>query len=73
MRKIDKWLMNMATWAKIKTNEFLYEEDGDVNIVSMVVLVGIAVLLAVLFKDSIKELLETLLDTIKGNAEDAIN
>ena len=73
MRKIDKLLMNMTTWAKIKTNEFLYEEDGDVNIVSMVVLVGIAVLLAVLFKDSIKELLETLLETIKGNAEDAIN
>ena len=73
MKKVDKWLMNMATWAKIKTNEFLYEEDGDVNIVSMVVLVGIAVLLAVFFKDEIKGLLETLMGTIRGNATEAIS
>lgn len=73
MRKIDKWLMNMATWAKIKATEFMYEEDGDVNIVSMVVLVGIAVLLAVFFKDEIYKLLETLMETIRGNAKDAIS
>lgn len=53
--------------------DFIQNEDGDVNIVSMVVLIGIAVLLAVLFKGQIKSLLMTLFGTIQQNATDAIN
>lgn len=73
MRKIEKSMMYMVTCAKMKLNEFLYEENGDVNIVSMVVLVGIAVLLAVLFRKQIEGLLTTLFGTITQNATEAIN
>ncbi len=58
---------------KAKLYSFLHDERGDVNIVSIVVLIGIAVLLAVVFKDAIGELLTSLLNTIKGNATGAVN
>ena len=41
---------------------------SDVNIVSIVVLIGVAVILAILFKDAIGDLLTSLLQTIQGNA-----
>ena len=37
----------------LKAKSFFTEEDGDVNIVSIVVLIGIAVILAIAFKDAI--------------------
>ena len=51
----------------------LRDERGDVNIVSIVVLIGVAVLLAIVFKDAIGGLLKDLLETIKGNATGAVN
>ena len=63
----------MMVFAKAKLNSFLRDERGDVNIVSIVVLIGIAVLLAIVFKDAIGELLTDLLKTITGNATDAVN
>ena len=50
MRKLD--MMYLKT--KQMVTNFFYDEQGDVNIVSMVVLMGIAVLLAVIFKGKIK-------------------
>ncbi|MGN0342789.1 MAG: Flp1 family type IVb pilin [Roseburia sp.] len=73
MHKLDELYIKGKNWLTVKKYQFFEEERGDVNIVSMVVLIGIAVLLAVLFKDTIKELLETLLETIKGNAQDAVS
>ena len=40
-------LDNLLFMAKYRLNAFLRDEEGDVNIVSIVVLIGIAVLLAV--------------------------
>lgn len=57
--------------AQLKWNEFVNEERGDVNIVSIVVLIGIAVVLAVVFKDAIGNLIKTLLNNIAGNATNA--
>lgn len=54
-------------------NRFLYEEDGAVDIVAVVVLIGIAVALAVIFRERIQELLETLLDSIGTKATTAVN
>ncbi len=69
LQKLDSlWFM-----AKYKMHAFLTDEDGDVNIVSMVVLIGIAVLLAIVFRDAIKNLITNLLDTITQNATDAVN
>ena len=62
----------MMMFIKAKLQRFLNDERGDVNIVSIVVLIGVAVLLAIVFKDAIGGLLTSLLDTIKGNAGDVV-
>lgn len=73
MERVDK-LGRMLKWrCKWMLQDFLQNEDGDVNIVSMVVLIGIAVLLAVMFKTQISGLLKTLFGTITDNATKAIN
>lgn len=58
--------------AKNAMRKFLKDEKGDVNVVSIVVLIGVAVLLALIFKDAISELIEGLLETITENATDAV-
>lgn len=57
--------------ARIKAMQFL-QEDGDVNIVSIVVLIGIAVLLAVFFKNQIVNLLNNLFKSINNSANSAM-
>lgn len=59
--------------AKARVQAFLTDEKGDVNIVSMVVLIGVAVLLAIVFKDQIGGLVKNLLATITNNAGDVVN
>lgn len=56
----------------IRFDEFKHEERGAVDIVAIVVMIGIAVLLAVLFKNQITGLLETLFGTITENATSAV-
>ena len=65
MPAIQMFAMN----AKAKLHKFFKEEKGEVNIVTMVVLIGIAVLLAIVFKDAIKGLIEDLLEGISGKAK----
>lgn len=48
------------------------DERGAVTIVEMVVLIGIAVLLAVFFRGQIQNLLNTLFETINRTAKEAI-
>ncbi len=67
MNMLNMFLLTL----KLRAEEFFTNEDGDTNIVSMVVLIGIAVLLAIVFKDAIAELIQNLLDAISGNATDA--
>ena len=67
LNMLDMYLLPL----KLKVKKFFTNEDGDTNIVSMVVLIGIAVLLAIVFKDAIAELIQDLLDAITGNATDA--
>ena len=61
------WLLmnDLGLKARLAFSKFMCDEEGDVNIVSIVVLIGIAVLLAVFFKGQIMDLLETLFGTIK--------
>ncbi len=72
MKEIRNWFDTMRIKTMCKFNEFMTNEDGDVNVVSLVVLIGVAVVLAIVFRDAIKELLESLLKTIKGQAESAV-
>ena len=59
--------------AKEKVKEFFTDETGAVDIVAIVVLIGIAVLLALTFKENIEKLLSSLFETIIPNAKDAVN
>ena len=69
MNALNMFMLSM----KLKFEQFCTKEDGDVNIVSIVVLIGIAVLLAIVFKDAISGLINDLLETITSNATDAVN
>lgn len=65
-------MMMLGNLAKLKLKNLFSEEKGEVNIVAIVVLIGIAVLLALVFKDKITELLNSLFGTITDNAIYAI-
>lgn len=69
MRK--KWnamLVNLYT----KALHSIEDEKGEVNIVTIVVLIGIAVLLALIFKDNITNLLNSLFQEINNQATSAV-
>lgn len=63
----------MRAYAKCKLNAFLKEEKGAVDIVAIVVMIGIAVLLAVVFKGAITNLLNDLFDVIGKSAKGAVS
>lgn len=73
MNTLDRCILNLTMQFKLFLMSIVYDEEGDVNIVSIVVLIGIAVLLAVFFRKRIEKLLGTLLDTIEGTAESAVS
>lgn len=62
----------LKTWAENKISRFIRDERGEVNIVAMVVLIGIAVVLAIIFKEAIVGLINNLLNQIQGSANNAI-
>ncbi len=68
MTKLDELYID----AQCRIRAFLESEKGEVNIVTTVVLIGIAVGLAVMFKDRIVILLNNLMDTINTTAGDAV-
>ena len=57
---------------KVLFNRFLRDEEGDVNVVSIVVRIGVAVLLAMAFKDQAGKLIDTLFKAIGKNAGKAV-
>lgn len=65
MSCLDKFMIR----AKFMAKNFWKDEQGDVNIVSIVILIGIAVLLAVLFKDQIGDLVTGMFGDINDNAD----
>lgn len=65
--------LSYANVAKTKIKNFFTDEKGAVDIVAIVVLMGIAVLLALLFQEQIEGLLNTLFAAISGNATNAVN
>lgn len=67
------YLLTLKAVAGAKLYNFFHDEKGEVNIVATVVLIGVAVMLAILFKNQIGKLLNTLIKTIQGNANNAVN
>ena len=69
MNVLDKCVLNLALETRRFINKFLYDEEGDVNIITMVILIAIAVALAALFRKNIKELVERLFLSINQHSE----
>ena len=67
------YLLTLKAVAGAKLYNFFHDEKGEVNIVATVVLIGIAVLLAIIFKDAISNLIKSLLNTISNKAENAVS
>ena len=65
-------LIMLGSMAKFKLRDLFSDEKGEVNIVAIDVLIRIAVLLALIFKEQIENLLETLFQTITQNANEAV-
>lgn len=70
--KVKSMADRMVITAQFKFKEFAEKENGDVNIVSIVVLIGIAVLLAIIFRKAVANLINGLFNTIGKNANNAI-
>lgn len=58
--------------AQTKWNKFRKEERGDVNIVSIVVLCGIVIALAIVFRDQLAKVIEHVLQTVQGRADSVV-
>ncbi len=70
-------MMNIITGmilkAQLKAENFFKKENGEVNIIAIVILIGIAIMLALIFKDRISTLIGSLFDTIDTNAQSAVS
>lgn len=53
-------------------NKLFRDEKGEVNVVAIVVLIGIAIALAIIFRTAISDLLTRLINAISGKADKAI-
>lgn len=62
----------MIIMAQLKIRGFFSKEEGAVDIVAIVVLIGIAVLLAIVFKDALGKLITNLLDGIGTSASKVV-
>lgn len=59
----------MGCTAKNKALGLVKKENGETNIIAIVLLIVIVIALAVIFRDAIKNLLQSLLNKIQANAD----
>jgi flagellin-like protein len=57
-------------WLSAKLGRFIKDERGEVNIVATIILLGIAVLLAVAFRNQISGLVSDIFTKISGKGEE---
>ena len=67
-----RYMMMLGFAAKMKLNKLLADEKGAVDIVAIVILIGIAVTLALVFKKQIEQLLTALFGSIIPKAKNAV-
>lgn len=65
-------MMMYLNIAKLKAEDFFKDENGAVDIVAIVVLMGIVVLVALVFKEKLSGLVKDLFKTITGTATKAV-
>jgi len=73
LHKLDAKLTVMSMVARQKVESFFKKEDGAVDIVAIVVLIGIVVIIAVVFRKAIANLINSLFNGISNNANKVIN
>lgn len=66
-------MLMYANIARLKVKDFFKDESGAVDIVAIVVLMGIVVIVALVFKTQLNELIKHLFHTLTGTADNAIN
>lgn len=71
MDKLISMYIAMDFWMKDKMNKMFRKEDGAVDIIAIVVLIAIAVVLAIVFKDRIKQLLDNMFNAADVEASKA--
>lgn len=70
MNELDRIYL-MTKWkAEGMLEEFFFDEEGDVNILSMVILMAIAVLAAVAFRKQLKILIDNLFLSINNQQKE---
>ncbi len=47
--------------------DFIKKEDGEINMIAIVLILIVVIMLAVIFKDSMEELLKTIFERIKDD------
>ena len=67
------YLSYLGLKAKLAIRKLLTDESGEVNVVAIVVLIAVAVVLALLFKEQIAGLIERLIGNIETKAGEALN
>lgn len=66
--------INMAAIRlKVFIDSFLHQERGAVDIVAIVILIAVAVVLALLFKDGITDVVKNMIENISNKANEALN
>ncbi|MDD5934649.1 MAG: Flp1 family type IVb pilin [Clostridiales bacterium] len=66
-------LLKLQVSAKIKKDQFLHEERGEVNMIAIIMIIAVVIVLAVVFKDQLKKLIEELFGKIQGKADSAMS
>lgn len=68
LKLLDKMYIGM----KNRVNNFLTNEDGAVDIVAIVVLCGIVIAVAVIFRDELQKVVVSLFQTVKDKGNRTI-
>ena len=69
--KIEVMLQNKLWRASEKIKEFMTDEEGDTNVISIIVVLVIVLGLAIVFKNKLKLLVDTLWTSVTGKASEA--
>lgn len=67
MRNLEWWLIGKYAVAKNSVKNFFEKENGESNIIAIILVILVVIALAAVFKNAIVELVNGLFDAIKPN------
>lgn len=69
--EFEVMLQNKLWRASEKIKDFIMDEEGDTNVISIIVVLAIVLGLAIVFKEKLQTLVETLWTSVSGKATEA--